>query len=133
VTSQADAGDGPELLRLTALGPLKALFQAKRWSELEAVVGDVPVWAFDRPLPPRECRRFLAELFDPAVDLHVLVTAHRARGNQGGEVRSSFRCCVVWGEAGSWEEHEMELDLHLGSKPDGAGMFRVCYLGVSGR
>lgn len=134
MTEQMETGTEPELLRLAALGPLKAMFQAKRWRELEVALGDRPVWAFDRPLPPAECVRLLAKRFELAEDLHVLVMGNRSRGGgRDGEMRNSYHCCVLWGEVGSWQEHEMEVDLHLGAKADGAGAWRVSYLGLSGR
>jgi len=133
MTPGASPDATPPFLRLAALGRLRSLFQAKRWSELEEAMGAGPVWAFDRPLSPAECVRHLAAVFGPAEDLQLLVMGNRPRASEGDEVRNSFHCCLLWGEAGSWEEHELELDLHLGSRPDGEGGWRVSYLGFSVR
>jgi len=133
MTPEASADAMPPFLRLGALGRLRRLFQAKRWSELAEAMGAGPIWAFDRPLPPAECVRLLAEVFGPAEDLSLLVTGNRPRASGGGEIRSTFQCCVLWGEAGSWEERELEFDLHLGSRADGAGAWCVSYLGFSVR
>jgi hypothetical protein len=129
VTAPADAAPLP--LQLAGLGELKALLEAKNWAALGRTLDMPSLWAFDRPLPVAESMRLLAELFAGAQELKLLVTAVRRREMRGGEHRSSFACCLMWGEAGSWTEHEVELELHLGSRALAGGGWHVSYLGVT--
>jgi hypothetical protein len=118
-------------LRLPSLVGLKSCLEAKDWPELARTLDLPSVWAFDRPLPVAAAVSLLGELFAGAEDLKLLVTAVRHWETRDDEIRASFVSCLMWGEAGTWAEHEFEFDLHLGSRTRADGEWRVSYLGLT--
>jgi len=118
-------------LRLPSLVGLKSCLEAKDWTALARALDLPSVWVFDRPLAVAAAVDLLGEIFAGAEDLKLLVTAVRHWETRGDEIRASFVSCLMWGEAGTWAEHEFEFDLHLGSLARADGGWRVSYLGLT--
>jgi len=116
---------------LPTMAKLRSRFRRRDWNGIEALLDCDRVWTFDRPITVDEFATTLDELFRDAVDLDLLISGMRFEGASGDNRRDSFRCCVMWGETGSWKEHEFEFDLHVGSKLNSEGEWRVSHLGLT--
>jgi hypothetical protein len=109
----------------------KELLEAKRWTELGELLTLREVWAFDRALPVAEALRRLAAILDAAEDIHLWVERVLAAETAAASGHLSLACCLMWGEAASFADHERELDLHLGFRRGGDGAWSIDYLGVT--
>jgi len=116
---------------LQALGEIKRLLEAGRWADLRALLDLPTVWAWDRPLTGSEFHAALADILGSAVDVQLLVLAALRRVRERGETRASYTCCLLWAYPGSWEDHDVEFDIHLGYSGGGARPFEVRYLGIT--
>jgi hypothetical protein len=131
-----DSPWGPFTLRpVDALRALaercKQLLEARRWPELAGRLGMREVWAFDRALPVGEALDRLAAILGAAEDIHLWVERVLAAETAEAAGHLSLACCLMWGEAGSFADHERELELHLGFQRDGDGAWSIDYLGVT--
>lgn len=110
---------------------LKKLIEARRWAEVEALLALDQVWAFDRPLPLAEAVAALAAVLGDAVDIHLWVEKILKAQAADGAGHLTLNCCLMWGEAGNFKDHELELDLHLGFAQGAGGSWAFRYLGVT--
>lgn len=108
------AASEPLPLRLGALGKLKSLLEVGDWPDLRLALGELEVWVFDRPLAAAEGVDALEALLAKAEDRRLLVMTLLKEERHGELFQASFTCCLMWGEPETWQEHEIELDLHLG-------------------
>ena len=116
---------------LEALGAIESCLEAGRWAELRSLIDLPAVWAWDRPLSGAEFHDAVAEVLEPAVDVQLLVLAALRRERAQGVTRTSYTCCLLWAYPGSWEDHELEFDIHLGYTGGGSGPFVLRYLGIT--
>jgi hypothetical protein len=127
-----------DLDRLRGLAQaFKLLFEARRWAELGEHVRVPWLWTFDRPMTTAEALGHLETIFRNAIDMHLWI--ERILKAETGETDGhlSLNCCLMWGEEGTFKDHEFEMDLHFGFRRTGAPEnaehdgWEITYLGVS--
>lgn len=109
---------------------LKRAVEQRRWDELAWRIESAEVWAFDRPLPTAEALGHVAAILDGTEDLFLDADRVLKAEIDGDRAHLSLACCLMWGEAGSWREHEYELDLHAGFRRRGE-TWAIAYLGAT--
>jgi hypothetical protein len=118
----------PLPLRLGPLENFRGLLERSLWQELEQQLPE-HLWIFDRPYTPAQFRNALEELLGTAIDIKLLVLTMLKQQETGEMLQAGYTCCLLWGERGSWNDHELEFDLHLGYKVS-AGDWKLSYLGI---
>ncbi len=89
---------------------LAALFEAKDWQGLQAQLRKVALSCDGSPVVVTQAAAALRERFHQAADLEILPMGMQPGPAEGAAI---YRCCVMWGEADSWMEHDLELDVEL--------------------
>jgi hypothetical protein len=110
----------------------KRLFEAKRWAELGEHVRVSELWTFDRPMPMAEALGHLETIFRNAIDMHLWVERILKAEATESAGHLSLNCCLMWGEEGTFKEHEFEMDLHFGFRHVATeAAWEITYLGVT--
>jgi hypothetical protein len=66
----------------------------------------------------------LSEVFGSSDDLKLLAIAPMMSETMQTLIRITARCCVMWGDPRSWQDHELECDVNVGvPRGDGAPAF----------
>ncbi len=127
----ADEGDAFGQGEVTRIGlDLKALFEAKRWSEFADSAGLATVWWFNQPRTVTSlltiAEETLSEVAELEVGLDRILKSERTEDKASG----SYTCCLMWVEPESWKQRELTFDLHLGFAYEN-NEWRLAYLGVT--
>jgi hypothetical protein len=110
----------------------KQLFETRRWAELGEHVRVAELWTFDRPMPMAEALGHLETIFRNAIDIHLWVERILKAETTESAGHLSLNCCLMWGEEGTFKEHEFEMDLHFGFRPAATeAAWEISYLGVT--
>jgi len=125
-------GESPDARRsINELGHrLKDLFEGKRWQEFGEGLGLPTLWFFDEPLALDEALSRAEARLGQARELEVTLERILSNTASGSEASGSYTCCLMWLEAEGWQQREVEFDLHLGFRKDGAH-WRVSYAGIT--
>jgi hypothetical protein len=116
---------------LSAVHELGRVLASRSWGELQSLIAGAALWAFDRPLTGDELLDTAQRLLAGAVDVKLLllhvwkreVWKSEVRKLESGEERSHLTLAAVllWGEQGSWREHELPFDLHVELRAENGG------------
>jgi hypothetical protein len=117
---------------VNALGlHLRRAFQERRWREVADLFAFDRLWAFDAPLAKDAACDWADKRFAKVRDLEVsLVRVLRTLASED-EPSGSYTCCLLWIDEDTWEQHEVEFDLHLGFGRDADGRWQVAHLGLT--
>ncbi|HEX4966713.1 MAG TPA: hypothetical protein VF173_38235 [Thermoanaerobaculia bacterium] len=124
-----DMASSDEPIRVVAAQFRDAL-EAKDWEGLARILSFPSVWVQDRPLRTADFIERAREVLGEAEDVELLlVRVLRADvGESSGHASVTTR--LLWSSAKTWEEHQLEFDLHFGfEKHDET--WRLAFLGVS--
>jgi hypothetical protein len=133
VAAEEPAGTeiSPEDTAIQAYGrELRLLFEAQKWDELGKHFRIPFVWLMDRPLSVAEALALAAQRLDGSRDLEISILRIVKSETSPTLPHGSYTCCLSWMSADTFEQQEVQFDLHIGfERPD--GNWRIAFLGAT--